>query len=308
MFRRLREAGVLGMNARNSEVIARWNPRRLYPRVDDKLLTKSLASAAGLPVPRLIATIEAYGDLRRVPELVRGEASFVMKPVRGAMGNGVLVVRAREGDSFVRSDGERLAARELEHHAAGILAGLHSLGGRVDRAMIEERLEVDPALAARCSGGVPDVRLVVFRGVPVLAMVRLPTRDSRGRANLHQGAVAVGLELATGRAIHAIHRGSEASVHPDTGAPLLDLTMPRWPELLSLAARCAHVLELGYIGVDLVLDARHGPVLLEANARPGLAIQLANARGLWPRLREVESMDLDGLSPEARVDLARRLA
>ena len=49
--RKLREAGVLGVNERNSSFIMRLNPRRLYPRVDDKALTKELALAAGMPVP-----------------------------------------------------------------------------------------------------------------------------------------------------------------------------------------------------------------------------------------------------------------
>ena len=31
----LRKAGVLGMNRRNYNVIAKYNPRRLYPLVDD---------------------------------------------------------------------------------------------------------------------------------------------------------------------------------------------------------------------------------------------------------------------------------
>ena len=42
----LRKAGVLGLNRRNYNVIAKYNPRRLYPLVDDKVQTKTLANKA----------------------------------------------------------------------------------------------------------------------------------------------------------------------------------------------------------------------------------------------------------------------
>lgn len=307
MFGRLRAAGVLGINARNSEVIARYNPRRNYPRVDDKLRSKALAEAAGVRVPRLLAQISAYGDLRHLRELVEAEPEFVIKPVKGAMGNGVIVIASREGPAYVRSDGEKLTLKDLEYHVSGVLAGLYSLGGHVDRAMIEERLHTDATFERISVGGVPDVRVIVFRGVPILAMTRLPTIESRGRANLHQGAVAAGIDLATGITGGGVHHGRPTALHPDTGQPIAGVVIPRWDELLEIAARCSDAFELGYIGVDLVLDAHKGPVLLEANARPGLAIQLANGRGLWPRIHAVEPLDLTGMTPRARAELGRSL-
>lgn len=304
----LRRAGVLGMNARNGDYIARWNPRALYPRVDDKLLARSLAEAAGVRVPRLIGQIGAHGDLRRLAELLAGEDEFVVKPVKGAMGKGVLVVTGREAERFVAIDGSRPTLADLAYHVSGILAGMHSLGGHDDRAMFEERLHVHAAFAALSAGGVPDLRVIVFRGVPVLAMTRLPTTESRGRANLHQGAVAAGIDLTTGLTTGGLHRGHAVSTHPDTGAGLVGLSVPHWQEMLEISARCADAFELGYLGIDLVLDARHGPVLLEANARPGLAIQLANGCGLRPRLEAVERMSLAGRSPAERARLGQSLA
>lgn len=308
ILRALREAGILGMNARNAEFIQKYNPRAHFPRVDDKLRARTLAAAAGVRVAGLVGVVEGYGALRQLRDTLGGATEFVIKPVRGAMGNGVLVITERDGDTFVRSDGTRLTLDDIEYHISGILAGLYSLGGRVDRAMIEERLITDPTFESLAVGGVPDVRVIVFRGVPVLAMTRLPTKESRGRANLHQGAVASGIDLATGTTTGGIHRNRRIERHPETGAPLTGHPIPRWNELLELSARCADAFELGYIGVDLVLDRRHGPVLLEANARPGLSIQLANGRGLMHRLRAVEALDVAGKSPADRAALARTLA
>jgi len=60
----LREAGVLGLNERNTDFIMRLNPRRLYPRVDDKALTKQLAFDAGMAVPELYGIISNQGETR----------------------------------------------------------------------------------------------------------------------------------------------------------------------------------------------------------------------------------------------------
>ncbi|MEN8183175.1 MAG: sugar-transfer associated ATP-grasp domain-containing protein [Myxococcota bacterium] len=206
----LRRVGVLGINRRNAHYSLRWNDRQLYPRVDDKLATKRLCQAAGIPVPRLLAVARHHFEIRELPEQLPNGGSFVLKPAHGAMGNGVLVIAARRGDRLLRPDGRALGLDDLLYHAASILSGLYSLGGQPDVAMVEERLEVHPEFAEIVSGGVPDVRVIVFRGVPVMAMTRLPTLSSAGRANLHQGAVAAGIDLCSGCTIHAARHDQPA--------------------------------------------------------------------------------------------------
>ena len=44
----------LGINQRNSDYIMRYNKRKLYPLVDDKLQTKQLAIDAEIAVPKLV--------------------------------------------------------------------------------------------------------------------------------------------------------------------------------------------------------------------------------------------------------------
>jgi alpha-L-glutamate ligase-like protein len=152
--------------------------------------------------------------------------------------------------------------------------------------------------------GVPDIRVVVYRGVPVMAMMRLSTRASDGKANLHQGAVGVGLDIATGRALQAVQHGLPLERHPDTESHFGELQVPRWLELLRLSASCTDMTEMGYIGVDIVLDKSRGPLILEINARPGLAIQVASGTGLLPRLKWVDDQGLHAASLEERVSRA----
>jgi alpha-L-glutamate ligase-like protein len=289
MFRRLSRVGILGINARNAHYTLRWNPRRLYPLVDDKLATKRMCERAGIPTPKLLAVAEAHFQLRAMLAALDPYESFVLKPARGAMGNGIVVVKGRRGDDFVRSGGRLLSRADLLYHAAGIISGLYALAGQRDTAMVEECLEVHPDLAAIAIDGVPDVRVIVYRGVPVMSMTRLPTRHSGGRANLHQGAIGAGIDLASGRTVHAVLRGASALRHPDSGRSVVGVTIPHFRAALEIAIRATDQTGLGYVGADVVVDSRRGPVILELNARPGLAIQVANGVGLRPRLDAVDA-------------------
>ncbi len=306
--RRLRKAGIVGMNHRNRELVQRLNPRRLLPAVDDKIHSKALCLAAGVAAPAQLGVVRAHHELAGLGERLARQRDFVVKPARGAQGNGILVVHGRRGDDFVVSGGRTLAPRDLRHRVSEILSGLYSLGGQEDAALFEERLGVHPDLAELCHDGVPDVRVLVYRGVPVMAMVRLPTHRSRGRANLHQGAIGAGVDLASGRLCAAIWRDRAIERHPDTGAKVLGHELPQFGHAMLQAVRAADCTGLGYIGVDLVIDAQRGPVVLELNARPGLSIQLANAGGLQPRLTRAARVAKPDLPAERRVELGRQLA
>lgn len=305
---KLRERGVLGINGRNADFVLHENPRAHYPRVDDKLLTKRICEARGIPVPETYLVIERNGDIARFGELVERRPEFVIKPGEGSEGRGIIVVAGRDGSEFVTSSGQRLALSEVCYHLSTILSGLYSLGGQPDRAIVEQRIQRHPAFEAVAVGGTPDVRVVLYRCVPVMAMVRLPTRASRGRANLHQGAVAAGVDLRTGKTSGGVCKNRAVAVHPDTGDPIAGLQIPSWDVLLDAAVQLAEALELGYVGVDFVIDATLGPVVLEANARPGLAIQLANRRGLTPRLELVSAEPKGPIPPQRRRELVAILA
>ena len=91
-------------------------------------------------------------------------------------------------------------------------------------------------------------------------------------------------------------------VHPDTNADLSTLEVPFWREHLLIAAKGYEMTGLGYLGADIVLDEYKGPMMLELNARPGLAIQIANGRGMADILKKIEKSYPKNLMPEERVD------
>ncbi|MCA0403152.1 MAG: alpha-L-glutamate ligase-like protein, partial [Proteobacteria bacterium] len=120
-------------------------------------------------------------------------------------------------------------------------------------------------------------------------MVRLPTRQSNGKANLHQGAIGAGINLATGRTFGGVFNNDAIDFHPDTLSSIVDIEVPYWDKILEIAASCYELTGLGYLGVDIVLDKEHGPLMLELNARPGLNIQIANREGGLLRYKKIEA-------------------
>lgn len=304
---RLQQSGILGMNKRNIAYISRHNPRRLFPLVDNKLKTKLLAQQAGITTPSLIATVTSQHDVSSLANYLAGSQGFAVKPAKGSGGKGILVLNRHDDEHFVKNNGNLISLLDLQRHVSNILSGLYSLGGAPDVAIIEELIEFDPQFNGYSFEGVPDIRVIIFKGFPVMAMMRLATRASDGKANLHQGAVGVGLDIATGKPLHAVQNGQSIVHHPDTGQDLSQLKIDNWPTLLMLAASCYEVTGLGYLGADMVIDSSKGPMLLELNARPGLTIQVANGTGLLHRLTPIDRLSAKELnhSPEKRVALAQ---
>ena len=287
-IKNLRAHGVIGMNFRNIELIGRYNDRSKYPLVDNKLITKRIAKEAGIAVTELYGKIEWQSQLARLHEMLAPYDSFVVKPVHGSGGKGIVVITHREDDLFIRANGTSMTLTDIHTHITNILSGLYSLGGRYDIAIIEKMVEFDPIFQNYSYEGVPDVRLIVYKGYPMMAMMGCPTHESNGKANLHQGAVGVGIDIATGKAINAVQHNHPVTVHPNTKHDFSDLQIPHWEEIMKIGAKCYDITGLGYLGADIVFDRNVGPLLLELNARPGLAIQIANNKGEYHRVKRID--------------------
>jgi alpha-L-glutamate ligase-like protein len=308
-WRGLRQRGVMGINQRNSDYILRYNPRHLYPLVDDKITTKQRALAAGIHVPPMFGIVDSEKQIDQFQALLGKHQDFVIKPAQGAGGDGIMVIADRFEDYYRTSSGRMFTAEDIEFHLSSILSGIYSLGGHRDRALVEYRVKPDPIFSAISYEGVPDIRIIVLKGYPLLAMLRLPTRQSGGKANLHQGAIGVGVNLATGITLDGTWLNRRIQTHPDTNNPVRGVQLPFWEGFMSLATRCYELTGLGYLGVDMVLDKDMGPLMLELNARPGLNIQIANDTGLAARCerveREIARLERKGIR---KAPPARRLA
>ncbi len=289
--KKLRRLGIVGINQRNCDLVLPNNPRYLYPLVDDKLRTKQLASDVNIQVPELYATVETEHDIRRFTRTLSELGEFVIKPVNGSGGKGILVIIERHKRGWVKASGDRVSEIDIRRHLSNVLSGIYSLGGTPDTALIEYRVKSHSVFDRIAYKGVPDIRVILYKGVPIMAMLRLPTRASDGKANLHQGAVGVGIHVVTGMACGAVCHNELIDHHPDSDELLLDFQVPFWQELRLLASRCFELVPLGYMGVDIVIDQAFGPMVLELNARPGLSIQICNKRGIFPSIDWIDKYE-----------------
>ena len=193
----------------------------------------------------------------------------------------------------------------MKLHVLDVLEGAFSMGNVPDVAFIQEYVGRHKAFRKYAYRGTPDIRIIVFNKVPVMAMLRLPTKESGGRANLHQGAIGVGVDIATGITTKAIWHGELIRRKPGTKRKLHGIKIPNWNEILETAVSAHIASKLGYLGVDIVLHPERGPMVLELNAQPGLQIQLANLSGLRRKLDKIE--DLRVIDAEHGVRIAKAL-
>lgn len=271
---------ILGINERNLELINKYNPARHYAMADDKLLTKEILEAANISTPKLLHRYRYFYELRRLKEDLWNRSDFVIKPTHGLQGGGIVVFEQFKSGQWLTASGKSFSPAALFEHAADILYGVYALDNANDAVMIEEKVRLDAFFKKITYKGVPDIRVIVFQRQPVMAMLRIPTKRSEGRANLHVGGIGVGVDLKSGVTTSAKIKKDLIEVHPDTGVRLIGLQIPHWPEILSIARRVQKHVPLGYMGIDFVLDERHGPQILELNVRPGLEIQNVNNNGL----------------------------
>lgn len=293
---------ILGMNARN-QIYLKLNTRKGRRIADSKWLTKKVLLANELPSPNLIKLFKTPSDISDF-NWSSLQDNFVLKPVSGYAGAGIVVIkkRAKRAGEWYLMDNTTISMSDLRLQALDIMAGQYSLHNLPDWAMIEERIKIAKVFKKYAFQGTPDIRVIVFNHVPVMAMLRLPTAQSKGKANLHQGAIGVGIDLATGITTHAIWQGRFLQYIPGTKRKVNGLKLPYWNTILTLAVRAQEAVPaLGYIGVDVVYDKEHGPVILELNARPGIEIQNANLMPLRRRLQRVEGLEVRSADHAVRI-------
>ncbi|MBU0731734.1 RimK/LysX family protein [Patescibacteria group bacterium] len=296
---------VLGINARNLRFIRPANKKSASRIALDKLKSKNKLEEEGLPVAKLFGVIKNRKELLSFPWNNLPD-SFVLKPNFGFGGEGVMIIFGKKKNGhWITTNNHELTIMDFMMHASNILDGNFSLNNISDIAIFEERLTVASLFKPLTHKGVPDIRVIVYNNVPVMAMVRLPTKSSGSKANIHQGGIGLGIDLATGITTHGVTGNKLISQHPESNIPLAGIKIPDWDEMLRIAIQATNVIKLGFCGVDIALDKKKGPVILEINSHPGLGIQIANLTGLRERLERVKGLDIKTV--ERGIKVAKQL-
>jgi alpha-L-glutamate ligase-like protein len=274
--------------------------------VDDKFLTKKMLKKGRIPHPRLLGVLLDHQEVNDF-DFLKLEGNFVIKPAQGLGGNGILIIKKKGqyAGEWLLMDGRRVRVSDLRLHALDIVEGRYSRNGIPDMAIVEERVRIHPKFVKLGATGTPDVRVIVFNRVPVMAMLRMPTAESNGKANLHQGAVGLGIDMATGITTFGVCKDRRIKYFSWNDKKVNGISVPFWKEILVTAIKSQIVSKCGYVAVDMLLDAEKGPMVVELNDQPGLSIQLANKAGLKKRLDRVEGLEVETV--EQGVNIGRTL-
>lgn len=269
---------VLGINQRNFELVYPMNPRKYFHLADDKIKTKGVLEPLGLSCPETYGVMERMSDIESVWKQVRHHHKVVLKPANGRGGGGIQVLTQIKRGRW-KTGGKMVTEAQIEQHCAKILMGVWSLGGK-DRVLLEKCIEPHPWFAEIYPGGVPDFRIIHLKTQPLLSMLRVPTDRSDGKANLHAGGMGIGIDMEKGLLTQGFDGNQYHTAHPDSGGQMAGKKIPLWDEIVALSTQTAKAFPLDYLGIDLVIDKTHGPMVLEVNVRPGIGIQLVNQKGL----------------------------
>jgi alpha-L-glutamate ligase-like protein len=293
---------ILGLNARNM-LYEPLNSRKATRFGTSKLRAKNFLAKHGIGVAKLFAKIETFEELQHFDWTSAG-STFVVKPANGSAGKGVLVIKRKKKNEMVWIDLENIeyTKEDLQLHSHNILEGEYSTWGSQPIVLIEERVPVHPDLEPIVEVGTPDVRVIVFNKIPVMAMLRIPTKASGGRANLHQGAIALGIDLGTGETTYGVSGGNEImDTFPQTTTKTSGIKIPYWTDVLKIAVRSANATGFVYMGADVFVHPEKGPMIAELNRAPGLSIQLANRSGLRRRLERIEEIEARSVSHAVKI-------
>ncbi len=270
---------VLGMNRRNVDFIYEYNQRKYYKLADDKVISKTLLEKHNFPTPKLIRVYKHFFELRSYSDELSGLSNFAIKPANGRGGGGIVIIDDFVNGKWITASGKLLDKQDMYQHATAILSGVYSLDNTNDSIIIEEKIQLHPVLKDITYKGIPDIRVIVFKQHPVMAMMRIPTKKSDGKANLHSGGIGVAIDIESGVTFVNPNFSNE-EVHPDNGQKFTGITMPYWDDMISISRKIQEIVPLPYMGIDFILDERYGAQILELNVRPGLEIQNINGKGL----------------------------
>ncbi len=267
---------------------------------DSKLKTKEFLKSRGVPVPKTLAILKNHDQvtLERVKEL---EAPFVVKPNNGFGWKWIIVIdQVDSSGNFVANTGDVYTPEQMKIHLFNVLDGFFSLSGSRDKVIIEKKIVITDEVQILGTFGLPDVRVIVFNMVPVMAMLRIPTKESWWKANIHGGACAAGIDIGTGKLTYITQHSQIVKSVPGIG-DVRGLVLPDWDKMLEMSVRVQKETNIGYLGCDIVMDDSEWPLLLEINIRPWIAIQIANMARLKDRLERVEGIFINSVEKWVRL-------
>ncbi len=291
---------LLGLNARTLDYIKEHNDKKARKLADSKLATKDFLKAKWVSVVDTLLIVASFEDLEKL-DIFELKLPFVIKPNAWFWGKWILIIDEKDSSwNFVLNDWTVMTKKELVSHLWFILEWFFSLSGNRDKVIIEKKVILDTWIELLWKFWLPDLRIILFNMVPVMAMFRIPTKESRWKANLHAWACWVWVDIATGKLTYISYKWKNVKSVPWIW-DVRWIELPNWDKVLNLAVKVQEITKIWFLGCDIVLDKEDWPLLLEMNIRPWLAVQLANLSPLETRLKKVSWVFVDSVKKWVRL-------
>lgn len=292
--------GLLWQNARNLQYI-KWSDFAISKKLaDSKLKTKEFLKSKWVSVPETLVIVKKHEEINN--EMIEKlEIPFVVKPNNWYWWKWILIFEKKDALwNFITKDWDVYSKNKLFSHLAYILDGFFSLSWLRDRVLIEKKISLDPQIELLGKYGLPDIRVIVYNMVPVMAMLRVPTKESWWKGNLHAWACWVWIDIWTGKLTFISKKWKIVKSIPWIW-DIRWIKLPFWDDVLRIAVSVQKHTKIKFLWCDIVLDKEFWPLLLEMNVRPWLEIQVVNRTPLKTRLEKVYWISVNSVSKWVRL-------
>jgi alpha-L-glutamate ligase-like protein len=266
-----------GINLRKSSVMTKLKSRRNSYFTNDKLIVKDVLELNEIPIPKTYFTIDTLSEIDAKISLLEQMNDFVVKPSNGFGGKGILILKRNEGNQWQSNTGELYDRKALVLHLEKIIFGRFSKES-FDKVIVEYRLRSHSDFQKIFKRGIADLRIIFLNAYPIVGMLLMPTERSKGRSNLNDGAIGMGVDLQTGRLTRGYDQSTDQMVsrHPDSNFLFEGMKLPHWEKTMAMSVAAAKIFSLSYVGIDIVFDERMGPLVMKINSRRGKQCQNFN--------------------------------
>ena len=198
--------------------------------------------------------ISGKNDFDAFSEFVKKHAQMVVKPYRGASGDGV-----------------ELVSRDDYKDIPSLFEYVFSKG----EVVIEELIKSHPELKRLHEHSVNTIRVMTIKTKDANEVLFAVVRTGRNKSfvdNANSGGIYADIDVETGiiKTAGVDHEMNRYVTHPDSGVPFVGFQIPMWESLLNIVNELADVVSsTRCVGWDLTLSEK-GWVLVEANPGGGI--------------------------------------
>ena len=308
-FLRLNEASLvqLGWGAEQRRIQATLSGRTSALGVeisDDKSLTKTLLSGAGIPVPEGLVVDSPQEAVTAAKEL---GFPVTVKPLVGNHGRGISVRVLREDDlgPAFQSARDIFPRVVVEKFIEGLDFRILVIGHRMVAASLRTPAHVEGDGESSVRELIEEVNRSELRGFGHEKVLTYITPDATTPGLLRECGLDLDAVPEQGRIVRL-----KATANLSAGGMAEDVTDTVHSANRFMAERISRLIDLDITGIDIIAPTLEAPILenggavIEVNAAPGFRMHLAPVKGK-PRQVAIPVVDmLFGSEGEGRIPLA----